>query len=298
VRSNLQLAKDALSDRLKATLTPEIVDRFVGGTHTQRFTDNLFPTFTAAQLATLTEQVRAGSGGELTPSPSGKRPAHAPYSSAALAVNAFGRWLGAEPLLRVAGLGGFNEPLRVEAKAKIAYRGGTANLDVQLHAPGRVVGVESKLTETLDAHKPMAWRAPYKTREMRALLDERWGALLEESLAGRWWPGRLGIEQLIKHALALNSIYARSERHLVYCYWEPNDGAKVPEVAEHRDNLEELRTRLVGADPAFHALRYADLFDEWEGLPAPAWVTEHVGLLRQRYTLRLRAAPARVSGGG
>jgi hypothetical protein len=101
----------AISDRLRASLPDGITDRFIGGTHTQRFADNLLPGLSQSQIATLRAQLALGSGGELRPTATGRRPAHAPYSSSALAVNAFGRWLGNESELRLAELGGFTEPL-------------------------------------------------------------------------------------------------------------------------------------------------------------------------------------------
>jgi hypothetical protein len=66
----------------------------------------------------LREQILAGAGGELRPSKSGRRHAHAPYSSAALAANVFGRWLGSEQHLRIAGLARFSEPLEVGSRQR------------------------------------------------------------------------------------------------------------------------------------------------------------------------------------
>jgi hypothetical protein len=145
-------AKVALSNALRRALSDGVSAHFVGGTHTRRFADNLLPSLSQQQVATLREQLEAGAGGELRPSKSGKRPAHAPYSSAALAINAFGSWLGRESELRVAGLGGFNAQLEIESRQHIKHGGGTANLDVLLRNDAVVVGIESKLTEPLRPH--------------------------------------------------------------------------------------------------------------------------------------------------
>src|SRR5207248_1002664 len=136
---------------------------------------------------------------------SGNRRAHAPYSSAALAANAFGRWLGDESDLSVAGLGGFDAPLSLEHKLRIAHRGGTANLDCLLTGPAIYVGVESKLTETFASHDPVPWRPPYLTDDMSGLLSGGWREALRASIAGEWTPMQLGLEQLVKHALALST---------------------------------------------------------------------------------------------
>src|SRR4051812_48785100 len=81
-------ARGALSERLRELLEPEARE-FVGGTHTRRFADNLLPGLSQTQITALRAQLLLGSGNELKATSTRKRPAHAPYSSAALAVNAF-----------------------------------------------------------------------------------------------------------------------------------------------------------------------------------------------------------------
>jgi hypothetical protein len=56
------------------------------------------------------------------------------------------------------------------------------------------------------------------TPEMRSLLDGGWREVFTASLERTWTPAHLGLEQLIKHALALASRQAH-ERHLVYLYF-------------------------------------------------------------------------------
>lgn len=276
----------ALSDRLREALPAEAAEAFIGGTHTRRFADNLLPGLSQSQIATLREQLGLGAGNELTATKTGKRRAHAPYSSAALAANAFGRWIGSEAALTVAGLGGFTERLEVERKIKIAHGGGTANLDCFLRNNDLVVGIESKLTETLEPHEPVAWKPPYQSSEMEFLLDGGWREVFMSSLAGSWQPRHLGVEQLIKHALALSSL-PDAERHLVYLYWEPVDGADHAEVVGHRAEVAELVARVGDASPRLHVRTYEELLDEWASMRGPAWLPEHVEELRQRYAVRL-----------
>src|SRR2546423_267455 len=97
------------------------------------------------QIAIIRGQLGGGARGELRPTRSGKRRAHPPYSSAALTANAFGRWLGDEDALSIAGLQGFGAPLSLEHKLRIPHGGGGANLDCVLAGPSIVVGIESKL---------------------------------------------------------------------------------------------------------------------------------------------------------
>jgi hypothetical protein len=275
----------ALSERLFETLPPIAAQSLVGGTHVRRFDDNLLPGFSLDQVAGLRAQLAGGAGGELRPTKTGKRPAHAPYSSAALAINAFGRWLGSEEFLSISGLTGFDAPLTIERKLRIRHGGGVANLDCYLEGRDIVVGVESKLTEHLVAHRPVEWKAPYRAAEMATLLSGGWTRVLEDSLAARWRPSHVGLEQLIKHALALNSHADDRPRHLVYCFWEPTNGAEIDEVVEHRREVAELQARVGDAPPQLHAVTFADLLAEWARLVAPDWTSAHVRQLRDRYSV-------------
>lgn len=274
----------ALSDRLRELLPPDVTDAFVGGTHTRRFADNLLPGLSQSQIGTLQGQLSRGSGNELRATATGKRPAHAPYSSAALAANAFGRWLGSEAHLRVVGLGGFTEALTIEQKLKIAHAGGTANLDCFLKADDVIVGIESKLTEMLDEHNPVTWKAPYLKPETRSMLGAGWSDVLSASLDDSWQPKHLGLEQLVKHALALASRQA-TERHLIYLFWEPANGDDHHEVMSHRAEVAELVERVGDAWPRLHVLCYAELLNEWSTLARPEWVLQHIAELRSRYEL-------------
>lgn len=251
----------------------------------------MLPTFPAWQVDELSTQLRAGGGGELTPNASGKRRAHAAYSSAALAFNAFGRWLGSESRLAVAGLRGFTDRLRVEAKKSILHGGGTANLDVILGSSAVVVGVESKLAEHSEVHTPTNWKQPYLKPDMRTLLDIKWGSLLEDSLAGRWQPRRLDAEQLIKHVLALRSQHPDMSVHLAYVFWEPVNADDHEWVQEHRAEVRELRERVAGSETPLHAMSYSMLLQEWETLAdPPPWLREHLEALRDRYSLSVPVA--------
>lgn len=277
------VVKAHLVDLVKTAVGVGVAAHFPGGTHTRRFADNLLASFPASQVDELKGQLAAGGGSELNPNENGKRRAHAPYSSAALAFNAFGRWLGDEPQLSVAGLTGFTGRLRVEGKAKIRHGGGTANLDVLLTGPGLTVGVESKLTETLSEHDPVPWATAYKTPEMRELLDEKWAPVLDACISKAWQPKHLGLEQIVKHVLGLNSQYPANTRRLVYVYWEPLNAENVDVVMKHRSELAELRHRVAEASTELHAVSYAELLDEWAGLDGPGWLPDHVERLRARY---------------
>jgi hypothetical protein len=274
----------ALTAHLKDLVGTARAEHFIGGSHTRRFIDNLLPTFPTWQVEEMSTQLAAGGGSELTPTATGKR--RAPYSSAALAFNAFGRWLGSESQLVIAGLSGFEYRLRVEAKKPILHGGGIANLDVLLDSSKRVLGIESKLAEHSELHHPVEWKQPYLKPKMRTLLDTRWSSLLDDSAAGRWQPRRLGVEQLIKHVLGLRSEHPEAAVHLGYVFWEPTNAEDHDWVLEHRAEVADLQRRVAGSEIQLHAMSYSTLLQEWESIAdAPYWIKEHVDALRDRYSV-------------
>jgi hypothetical protein len=200
-----EVAQAALSARLREPLPAETTRQFIGDTHTRRFAANLLASFSTEQVRNLRAQLARGAGDELAETASGKGRAHAPYSSAGLAANAFGGWIGAEHQLRIAGLGGFETSISLEHELRIAHRGGEANLDCPLRSPSTLVGIASKLTESLALRQPVEWTPPDKTDAMLTLLADGWLEAFKASLTGASRPQRLGLEQLLKHALALNS---------------------------------------------------------------------------------------------
>lgn len=278
----------ALTSRLREVSATVDEEHWIRGTHVRRLADNALPGLPLGHLGRLRTQLELGAGGELTPSRTGKRRAHAPYSSAAFALNIFGRWLDDEQRLTVCGLRGFEPELRLEHKLKIAHGGGTANLDVFVESDGLVLGIECKLTETLECHDPADWKEPYLQPVMAELLSERWRSVLEASLSGSWRPAHLGVEQLIKHALALASHHQGAERHLLYCFWEPANADAIPDVLAHRAEVAELVDRLgEDAGPRLHVRAYKDVLAEWDDLPAPSWLGGHIAELRGRYDVAI-----------
>jgi hypothetical protein len=263
-------------------------EHWIGGSHVRRLSDNALPGLPLGHLERLRAQLALGAGGELTPTPTGKRRAHAPYSSAAFALNLFGRWLDDEEQLILCDLRGFARELRLEHKLKIAHGGGTANLDVFVEREGLALGVECKLTETLERHEPVEWKEPYVQPEMAGLVGHGWGSVLRASLSGSWRPAHLGVEQLVKHALALASHHRRADQHLLYCFWKPANADDVPEVPAHRTEVAELVDRL-GEDsrPRLHVRAWKDVLDEWRGLTAPSWLGRHIAQMHARYDVEI-----------
>ncbi len=122
---------------------------------------------------------------------------------------------------------------------------------------------------------------------MQDLLEGGWAEVFRASLSRSWTPQYLGVEQMIKHALALQSHAHSRETRLVYCFWEPSNADPIPEIQQHRGEVAALRARVDGANPHLHALSYPDLLSECDSLAAPEWLKEHVAELRSRYDVTI-----------
>lgn len=279
-------AREALIARLKATLSPERAALIDETGRTLSFEDNLIPSLSPQQVTALREQLGGGDGRELDVGANGERPdAHAAHSSAALACNAFGPWIGHEHQLVLDGVGGFTEPLRVEVRQRI-FRGGRApNLDCLALGSEVVVGVESKLTEPLARHRRTVWSEAYGRDSCRALLGGGWLQALDEARSGEYAPSYLDVDQLLKHALGLSKQHLERERHLFYVYWEPTNGDELEEIGTHRDELQALRERVGDGSPRLHALTYAELWQQWEKVPGAPWLDSALAELRARYEI-------------
>jgi hypothetical protein len=277
-------AQAALLARFKEILPPACAAEIDGVGRTERFEDNLLPGLNVGQIAWIRGQLGGGDGNELK---SGRhRPkAHSAHSSAVLAANVFGRWHGEEASLRLLGRVGF-KTMELEVQQRI-FRGGRApNLDAMLTADGTVVGIESKLTEHLARHRPRAWSDAYARESCRSLLDPEWRTVLDESMAGACPTQHLDVEQLIKHAIGLAKQHPQRERRLLYLFWEPTEGVDIEELDTHRKEVAALLDRVAGGAVQLHAMTHADLWARWEQ-HGPAWATEHVKQLRERYAVSI-----------
>src|SRR4051812_20488016 len=134
--------------------------------------DNLLPSIRRGDIE---EAFNAGAGQELE----GKM--RAPWSSSALAVNAFAPWQRDPALLTLAGISGFAGTLAFEAKCPNGVSRIPPHLDVLLVRDDDVIAVESKCTEYLapkTAKVAAAYLALAETGDKRAASP--WFAALSE----------------------------------------------------------------------------------------------------------------------
>jgi hypothetical protein len=255
---------------------------------TSSFEDNVVASISSTRRERLQLQIERGDGGGLKPTPGGGRPKfQSAHSSSALALNAFGAWLGREDSLEICGLKARGATLQLEAQQRI-FRGGRApNLDCLLTGERQVVGIESKLTEPLTVHRPDAWSEAYGRPTCRSLLSDGWSDLLEEYLHGTATPGHLEAGQLVKHALGLMAQNREKDVHLIYVYWEPENAEDFVEFRNHRAEVTRLADRVAGSPPRFHAISYPELLRGWTAADAAPWIPAHVDCLRARYSVVL-----------
>ena len=202
-----------------------------------------------------------------------------PESSAALAANAFGFFLGqAVDLPPLPGCGGETWPartLKIEAEVRFPWRGGRHPvLDCLVTTLSAFIGIESKRFEPFRGKKESElsdayWR-PVWGKRMKGYESIRDG-LHDEP--GRY--GHLDAAQLFKHAFALRTaVHKRPEFRalapiLFYVYAEPNfwprSGEPVDEGAKarHRDEIERFAAAMADDEVTFVSCSWRNLLETW-----------------------------------
>ena len=202
-----------------------------------------------------------------------------PESSAALAANAFGFFLGqAADLPPLPGCGGETWPartLKIEAEVRFPWRGGRHPvLDCLVTTLSAFIGIESKRFEPFRGKKESElsdayWR-PVWGKRMKGYESIRDG-LHDEP--GRY--GHLDAAQLFKHAFALRTaVHKRPEFRalapiLFYVYAElnfwPRSGEPVDEGAKarHRDEIERFAAAMADDEVTFVSCSWRNLLETW-----------------------------------
>lgn len=242
------------------------------------FRDTLLPQVSAEDFEA---DLSAGDGNEL------QTKFRAAHSSSGLAVNCFAPFRRMITDLEMSGHTEF-DGLQFERKCPSGLRGGRApNLDVVLSGPGGVVGIESKLTEYLSAH-----RAEFSPAYAEQIRDSRRDqGYFREMLRLRDCPDHyswLDAAQLIKHAFGLARTFPDRPVTLLYLFWEPANPNAGPEFAGHRDEIEEFRARVAGSSPTFEAMSYPELWQSWrDSASTSGWLHKHLENLQGRYLVSI-----------
>lgn len=224
----------------------------------------------------------AGAGGELSTSTDGELPKLcAVHSSAALAVNAFGKWRNDPAEFRIAGISGFTE-LRFEHRCGAGVRGTAPHLDVLARTPDVVVAIESKCTEYLRPKSAHFAEAYSKIEDGRK--RSPWFSIVSDA-AVRQRFALLDAGQLVKHYLGLANTFRQGPVLLLYLFWEPLNAGDFRVFADHRRELREFAEAVAGDRVEFKYQSYPELWREWDALGGAA--RQHVADLRKRYLVSL-----------
>lgn len=195
-----------------------------------------------------------------------------PESSAALAVNTFGWFVGRPGMLPPFPGLDLDYPaiaVDVEYCARFPWSGGRHPwLDAIAETADCLIGVESKRFE------------PYRDRKTVSLSDAYdrpvWGENMRpfEAMRDRLRSGDerfdfLDAAQLVKHAFGLVTDAGRKRKSavLVYLFAEPNElkGRRLAldSFDQHRREIARFADAVAGAEVRFHALSYRDWLSTW-----------------------------------
>ena len=221
-----------------------------------------------------------------------------PESSAALAANAFGFFLGkAADLPPLPGCGGETWPARtlmLEAEIRFPWRGGRHPvLDCLMTTPSALIGIESKRFEPFRGRKESALSAAY----WRPVWGNRMKGYESIRDGSRGEPGcyrRLDAAQLFKHAFALRTaVHKRPELRalapiLFYVYAEPEfwpgSGEPVDEGAKarHREEIERFAAAVADDEVTFVSCSWRKLLEVW-GRHANVRIRAHADAVGVRF---------------
>lgn len=207
----------------------------------------------------------------------------APWSSAALAVNAFWPWKRDPSRLSLAGLTGFSPGVGLEAQCPNGVSTIPPHLDALLEHGDTVVGVESKCTEHLRGKRQ---RVKQGYLDLAAACDTRTQSRCYAVLDHVPSFYRLDAYQLVKHFLGLSLTYPGRPLILVYLFWEPQNAAEFDVFASHRAEVEHFAALVHGDESfSFASLSYTEHWADLEenGPAESSWLPE----LRRRYDVSI-----------
>lgn len=246
--------------------------------YVSRTDDVLLAGLHADARAAIVSDLTGKGGSELVPRANRKPKFWAAHSSAALAANAFGPFLGTDTELPL-GHCVYTGAASLEVECPTDLPGTPPTLDLLVE--GReVLGVESKLTEPFARHE-----ARFKPAYVEAIkrLPSRWRAEYERLVEDPFRYRFLDAAQLVKHCLGLCTQFPDRRVTLAYVYWTPSNADEVAPCAIHDAELAEFADRVGDRAVRFVHLAYRDLWSEWLSPGRPDELRRHAAALRDRY---------------
>lgn len=247
--------------------------------YTERADDAMLSTFSADLKQAIRADISGKGGSELVARREAAPKFHAAHSSACLAANVFGPWLAAPEPVPFVGKTFSGQP-HLEVECSSGLRGIPPTLDFLVDGP-HVLAIESKCTETFDAH--YADFKPAYHDVVAMLADKTWRREYERLEEDPRRYRFLDAAQLIKHYLGLRRQFADRRITLAYLYWQPSNGSDLAPCVIHAAEVAEFSRRVGDPRVRFVGMSYSQLWQDWTNDGRPAWLREHVAALRQRY---------------
>ena len=217
-------------------------------------------------------------------------------SSAALAANAFGFFLGspdrAQRLVWPARLSGLGKASKVllEAQMRFPWRAGRHPwLDAAAETETALIGIESKRFEPFRDKK----RVSFSTAYDRPVWGAAMGAYerVRDGLREQQAYLQLDAVQLVKHAFGLRTQAEKQAKRpiLIYLFAEPAvlwNGRPLlaPDAAAHRGEIDAFAQAVKGAEVQFEALSYSELLAAW-GSSGDTELASHAAAVSERFGL-------------
>ena len=280
--------------RIDENLAHEFADALRGARPNARIDDLGYAGFTDSLVEGIdADAVRRAFETADSRGPGSRQPRlYAAHSDIMLLVNVLAPWLNDLPALELAGRHGFRD-LRFEIRLPAVEGEAAGWLPALLVAPGGIVGVESDCTGYLSGHPvkfPEAQDRFWDDRE-----ENGWRREMRALQAGEHGYARLDAARLVKQYMGLRLLLEaaagddgrRAPATLLYLYWEPLNSARFAECDEHRAEIGQFAKAVEGADIAFAAKSYFDLWADWARGEAPSWLPLHITRLHQRYSFRI-----------
>ena len=196
-----------------------------------------------------------------------------PESSAALAVNTFGWFIGRPKLLPAFPMLQFlNWPaalVEVEYCARFPWSGGKHPwLDAWIETPEAIIGVESKRFEPYRNRKNANFSQAYDRHVWHDQMAP-YESLRDKLRSGTEQFQYLDAVQLVKHAFGLVTEGRRKTKkpYLVYLFAEPEEHAGAPIAMEskraHRAEIARFAEAVKGAEVQFERISYREWLESW-----------------------------------
>ena len=210
-----------------------------------------------------------------------------PESSAALAVNAFGWFIGRPammPLLPGTEITGQAERVEIEYCARFPWGGGNHPwLDAVVITASHLIGIESKRFEPFRDTKAVRFSSAYD-RPVWGPQMTRYGAVRDALRSGSLCYRHLDAAQLVKHAYGLVTEGRRVSRKpmLFYLFAEPTARADRPitedDLQRHRGEITDFAGRVVGDEVSFASASYREWLSRASGS-----AVDHASILIDRF---------------